>query len=261
MPRPIRLTEKLKQKAREEFDAMLDTAKIQDGELHYRKCFKYKERTATVLLTPEAYSKTMALVIGFPDEVGWHGIVTRAGDDTFIIEDIIVYPQEVTGSEVVTDQEEYGKWLYGLDDEAFPKLRLHGHSHVNMGVSPSVVDDKHRQGLIDQLEGDMFYIFMIWNKALSVHTLVYDMARNILFEDEDVTVQLLENAEMDEFIADAKEKVQKKSNAAKKSNPGTKNLAAKQTELGDDADADRDSLQSLYGLYDPFDLGGASWRS
>ena len=50
---------------------------------------------------------------------------------------------------------------------------------------------------------------MIWNKSMSVHTLVYDMARNILYEDKDVSVKLLGDEAMDAFLADAKEKVQK----------------------------------------------------
>jgi hypothetical protein len=49
-----------------------------------------------------------------------------------------------------------------------------------------------------------------------VHTLIYDMARNILFEDDDVTVQLLGDEGMDNFLADAREKVQKKSYSGKK---------------------------------------------
>ena len=69
-----------------------------------------------------------------------HGTVLRtenskSDSNEFIVEDIFVYPQEVTGSTVTTDQEAYSKWLYELDDDIFNNLRMQSHSHCNMGVS------------------------------------------------------------------------------------------------------------------------------
>ena len=129
---------------------------------------------------------------------------------------------------------------------------MQGHSHCNMGVSPSGVDDRHRQKIIDQLEPDMFYLFMIWNKSLSVHTLIYDMARNVLCEDKDVDVKLLGDEDMDEFLDDAKEKVQK--HVYKKSE-------AVHVRVGErDVDIDRFEHHSLYGIYGTYDLGGSAWR-
>jgi len=229
MPRPIVLTEEIKQKALTDFTAMLNNVKMSDGKFSYSKSFEYQDYNAVVWLTPEAYKKIVALVTGFSDEVGWHGTVSRSGENEFTIEDIFVYPQEVTSSTVVTDQFAYTEWLYELDDETFNKIRMQGHSHVNMGVSPSGVDDKHRQKILEQLEPDMFYIFMIWNKSLSVHTLIYDMERNVLYEDKDVDVMMIGDDGMEEFLADAKEKVQK--HVYKKSKTGSKNQRDEQLEL------------------------------
>jgi hypothetical protein len=217
-----------------------------------------------VWLTQEAYRKIVALVTGFSDEVGWHGTVSRVGDincageNEFIIEDIFVYPQEVTDSTVNTDQMAYTDWLYKLDDKTFNKIRMQGHSHCNMGVSPSGVDNKHRQKILDQLEKDMFYIFMIWNKSLSVHTLIYDMAQNILYEDEDVDVKLIGDDDMDEFLADAKAKVQKP--GYKKSKTGAKKQSGLQLEIDDDFEEHENyrqqRLYGSYGLYGSYDFGG-----
>lgn len=256
MSRPIVLTEEMKQQAREDFSALLDGLKMSDGKLNYCNSFTYKDTNAVVWLTPEAYKKTLALVTEFSDEVGWHGTVSRSGDSEFTIEDIFVYPQEVTGSTVNTDQKEYTKWLYELDDDTFNKIRMQGHSHVNMGVSPSGVDDKHRQQILGQLEPDMFYIFMIWNKSLTVHTLVYDMARNVLYEDKDVEVRLLGSEDMDCFLTDAKTKVQKY--IYKKGRNGAKNQKAAQLGLcGQPEDYEG---YPLFEMYDPYDLGGQAWR-
>ena len=246
MPRPIIMTEKMKRQARKDFAEMLDGMKMSDGKLSYSKSYKYEDRRVELWITPEAYRKTLALVTEFTDEVGWHGTVTRSGDNEFVIEDIFVYPQEVTGSTVNTDQKAYTEWLYGLDDETFNKIRMQAHSHVNMGVSPSGVDDRHRQQILDQLEPDMFYIFMIWNKSLSVHTLIYDMARNVLYEDDDIDVKLLVDG-MGEFLTEAKGKVRKPAYNKSKS-------VEQMTFAGDFAELEYYTAHDIYGW------GGQRWR-
>ena len=252
MSRPIILTKKMKQQALKDFNAVLNDAKMSDGTFSYNKSFKYEDSGAVIWLTQEAYRKILALVTEFSDEVGWHGTVSRSGDNEYIIEDIYVYPQEVTGSTVNTNQEVYTKWLYELDDDIFNKIRMQGHSHCNMGVSPSGVDDRHRQQILDQLDSDMFYIFMVWNKSLSVHTLIYDMKRNILYEDNDVDVKLLCDEETNEFLSDAKEKVQKTSHKKNKSEPTKPNIF--------DSDVDEFELYHQYGMYDRYRSGGKLWE-
>jgi hypothetical protein len=238
------MTQEMKQKAITDFAEVLDGMKMSDGKLSYKRAFKYENRRATVWLTQVAYRKIVSLVTNFSSEVGWHGTVSRAGDNEFIIEDIFVYPQEVTGATVNTDQKLYTEWLYSLDDDEFNKIRMQGHSHCNMGVSPSGVDDTHRQHILDQLEPEMFYVFMIWNKSLSVHTLVYDMAHNVLYEDDDVDVVLQNDEDMTGFLADAQEKVKKPGSKRKKS--GQKKQEAEQIGLGDDF--------GFHGDYEDYDF-------
>ena len=240
MSRPIIMTEAMKSQAQEEFIAILNNTKMSDGKLSYNKSFKCEDSKAVVWIEAEAYKKILALVTEFTDEVGWHSTVSRSIKNEFIIEDIFVYPQEVTGSTVNTDQEAYSQWLYELDNDTFNKIRMQGHSHVKMGVSPSGVDDRHRQQILDQLEPDMFYIFMIWNKSLSIHTLIYDMEQNILYEDKDIEVKLIGGEDTDAFIADAKEKVRKKSFSSKQNSRGPEK---KQEEVKFDSDL------AMYGYY------------
>ena len=253
MPKPIIITDEMKRKAQAEFAEILADMKMSDGKISYSKAFKYEKATAVLWLTPEAYSKTVALVTTFADEVAWHGVTTRHGRSEFIVEDIIVYPQEVTGSTVNTDQKGYTKWLYEFDDDTFNAIRMQGHSHVNMGVSPSGVDSGHREQILGQLDADMFYIFMVWNKRLETHTLIYDMENNILYEDGDVAVKIIGDESLDVFLEDAKKKVQKKSAAAKapaKSYKKTKSGAVEDPEsLWEDFFGLRN-----YGLYDPYEL-------
>lgn len=256
MARPIIMTEKMKQTAQEDFAAMLNDMKMSDGKLSYNKSFKCKDSRAIVWITEMAYQKILTLITAFSDEVGWHGTVSRLGECEFIIEDIFVYPQEVTGSTVNTNQAEYSAWLYSLDEDIFSNIRMQGHSHVNMGTTPSGVDNNHRQQILDQLESDMFYIFMIWNKRLEIHTLIYDMVQNIMYENKDIDVQLMCSEDVETFLTDAREKVQKKLNHKKNENQSPKNQAAFDAEL------------AAFGcchyfeddFYDPYDLGGSAWR-
>jgi len=248
------MTDEMKTQAQEEFIDMLNDMKMSDGKLSYSKSFKYEDSKAVVWIAPKAYKKTLALVTEFSDEVAWHGTVTRSGENEFVIEDIIVYPQEVTGSTVNTDQEAYTKWLYAMDDKTFNKLRMQGHSHVNMSVSPSGVDDRHRQQILEQLDGGMFYVFMIWNKSLSVHTLIYDMEKNILYEDKDVDVKLLGGEGMDKFLENAREKVQKKTFGKK-----TKAEAKKGSAEDFDPELVRYGGYSYCTPFDSSDLGGIVW--
>jgi len=105
MPRPIVMTEAMKKQALEDFTTSLDKIKMTDGKFSYNRNFQYKNGEAIVWITSVAYEKILALITEFTDEVAWHGIVVRddIAENEFTVEDIFVYPQEVTGSTVVTD--------------------------------------------------------------------------------------------------------------------------------------------------------------
>jgi hypothetical protein len=97
------------------------------------------------------------------------------------------------------------------DDDVFNNIRMQGHSHVNMSVSPSGVDTSLYERILNQLDDTMFYIFLIWNKRGEKTVKIYDLAKNILFETSDVDVHILGNGfDMNAFLTDAREKVQTK---------------------------------------------------
>lgn len=188
---------------------------VPDGKLSFVRNLPSVDRKAVVYFTAVAWSKMIAVINEFDKEVAWHGLSRRLepedGKQAYLIYDIIVYPQEVTGATVNTDQEEYEEWLDGFDDEIFYAIKMQGHSHVNMGVTPSAVDMEHKENIIRQLKGDMFYIFMIWNKQFKRNVTIYDTGTNVMYDDSDVEVKLYdENGGLDEFIAKAKTLVKNK---------------------------------------------------
>ena len=202
----IKLTPEYIAECRKDFEEALANFKAADGKINFTKSVAVVDSKATVLFTPGAWAKMVMLIQNFDKEVAWHGVAKRteiAGE--YIISDIMVYPQEVTGATVNTDQEKYQTWLMACEDEVFNNIRMQGHSHVNMSTSPSTVDLSHQEKILEQLEDDMFYIFMIWNKSFSRNIKIYDLAQNVLYEDKDVSVNIAdEGFGLNEFIDEAK---------------------------------------------------------
>lgn len=210
MSKLIKPTDVSIEKVRTDFLTALKAGKWKDGVIDFHAEIGTVDRKATVFFNADAWCKMQWLIQEFDSEVGWHGIAYRVeGDDAYCIEDILVYPQEVDNTTVTTDQGEYEKWLMSHDDDVFPNIRMQGHSHVNMSTSPSAVDKNLYKGIVEQLKGDMFYIFLIWNKKNERNIMIYDFAKNILFENKDITVRV-EGYDFDIFAKDAKEKVKTK---------------------------------------------------
>lgn len=217
MSKLIKMTPEYIEEVRKEFDEALSSSKFADGKINFTKTFTSINRKATIFFTEIAWLKMQTLVREFDKEVAWHGITTRGEDeakDEYYITDILVYPQEVTGSTVNTDQEKYQMWLMNHDDDVFNNIRMQGHSHVNMGTTPSGVDTSLYERILEQLDDDMFYIFMIWNKKKEKTIKIYDLAKNIMFETKDVTVEVMDDSTgVEQFLKGAKEMVVDKPNA------------------------------------------------
>lgn len=187
------------------------------------------ERKATLYFTKSAWIKMYALINHFSTEVQWHGTVKRHNESTFIIEDILTFPHKVTGTTVTSDEEEYTRWRDNLDDDTFNALRFHGHSHVNMGVTPSSVDTTYRRSILDNFstptpESDLFYIFLIANKSMDISVEIYDLQNNALYSTNEVSIKIpLNNQEyLSEFLKNAKDMVKKETyNWANPSKPAT----------------------------------------
>lgn len=216
MSRPIKLTQEDIESIKKDFASTLVSARVADGKISYTKILTTVNRKATLYFTEVAWSKMWALIREFSTEVGWHGVAKRGDDpekDEYYIIDILPpYPQTVTGATVNTDQQKYTMWLYSDEnDEVFNDIRFHGHSHVNMGTTPSGVDTTHWDGILEQLTDDMFYIFAIWNKRGDKTIKIYDFRKNVLFDTSDVTVKVLEEEDgLSAFLKIAKERVEEK---------------------------------------------------
>lgn len=163
-----------------------ELSKVVSGQ---QKCSKYlnlekssDEDCVYVYMTSNSYVKMQSLVAQADKEIGWYGTVDKVGDNSYVITDILVPPQEVTGATVTCEDNEFAEWKQGLDDDTFNKLRFHGHSHVNMGVTPSGTDENFQTDTVSQLGGNDFYIFLIVNKRGDMTVRLYDIQKNVMYE-------------------------------------------------------------------------------
>lgn len=196
--KPIKLTEEAKREALARFQKSMEdytgdcdlTVKITADSLiaDFDKIEK-----PTVYLTSEAYIQINLLVAQSSNELAWHGVVEKVNND-YLISRILVYPQTVTGVTVDANEEEYAKWLMTLNDDVINHLRFQGHSHVNMATSPSGRDTGNWQKFLNILKKDEFYIFCIANKKGEFYWNIFDIEKNIIFENKDITMCVVDNA-------------------------------------------------------------------
>ena len=235
MSKIIRMTPELREEAIKEFSKALEVGKLADGKISFSKTLGSTDEKALVWMTPDAYIKMWALLQSFNKEVAWHGVAYRYGEEgshEYLITDILVYPQEVAATTVEMDTEKYALWLMENDeDERFANIHMQGHSHVNMSTTPSGVDLTHQEEILHQLGDDDFYIFMIYNKSMKSTYKIYDMRKNIMFEDKDIAVRVLGAQEgLDEFLENAKAMVKDKVyNFNRNTTPATTTTPAKPT--------------------------------
>jgi hypothetical protein len=132
--------------------------------------------------------KMRQLVLQSGDEIAWHGFVKRDGMN-FTLYDVIMYPQYNSAATTKSDEEEYSKWiLRQYEFENFCDMKMHGHSHVNMGCTPSGTDMQFRENILKNLKKDSFYIFMIMNKQGSFTIELYDYVTGMIYDTSDITV-------------------------------------------------------------------------
>lgn len=237
MSKPIYLTEAMKQECLAEMSQALDKMNLFDGKIKYSANYYWPQEkdengkpipdVVTVIFSKTAKRKQDALIREFATEIGWHGFVRRDEDDptVFYIDDIAVFPQEVTGASIRPDQFKYERWEdETLTPEQRASCRYHGHSHVSMSTSPSGTDDQYQMDKLSRLRGaglspemltafmeqnhdSLFYIFMIWNKRGEVTARVFDVLNNRYYSGDEVIIKTEDNPELDAFLAEARAQV------------------------------------------------------
>lgn len=174
-----------------------------------------EQSNALIVFTPLAWTKMWLLVDHFNSEVAWAAVCERGEKEhSYIVKDVIVHDQTVTGGTVRTDPAEYDEWLDWYrenDEETFFKISLHAHSHYVMAAFPSGLDTALQKDIISQLDGDMFYIFMIVNRRRDMWIRIVDHADGTTFLGRNVQWCVIDDGfHSSSFINEAKEKVKER---------------------------------------------------
>lgn len=156
---------------------------------------KEDKKKPTIYLTAKAYIEIATLVNKTSTEISWNGFVIRGKNKDYLVKEITVPPQKVTGSTTETDDDLYMEWfaeLFTKNPEKADMLKYHGHSHVSMGVSPSGTDTGYRDKILeDMVNKDDFYLFSIHNKSGSMHWQIFDRKYNRFYDNDDITVEII----------------------------------------------------------------------
>ena len=165
----------------------------------------------TIYISANAYVKMRILVDQMSTEVGWYGTVTKCPglQETYVIEDILVYPQTVTGATCEQDETKMFDFEMSLTTEQVNSKRFQGHSHVNMGVTPSGVDEQFYQDLLTQVND--YFIICITNKKNDYTVRFYDVENNILYTDIELKVLLDDGTDTNNWFTLVKDQVANKS--------------------------------------------------
>ena len=196
MSKIINMTPEYIEELKREFASFITSVKAADGKVSFTRSLSSTGQKAKLRFTEKAWTKMQTLVREFDKEIAWHGVAERGENDDYVVSDILVYPQTVTGTNVEMDTEEYAKWIQdGIlsGDERFDHFYFQGHSHVAMGTTPSPVDTNHQEEILNKLRPNGFYIFVIWNKRNERNIRIYDLLKNTQFETADVTVEVIED--------------------------------------------------------------------
>ena len=152
------------------------------------------EEKPTIIFTDKTIKMVRALVDECEKEIAWNGTVTWDQEsNTYTVDNIIMFPQIVTGTSVDVDETKYAMWLSTLSDDTFNRLRFHGHSHVRMPVNPSGVDTSYQKDMLAQISD--FYIYMIFNKNGAMYACIYNIIENRFYDVSDINLDIEINEE------------------------------------------------------------------
>ena len=169
-----------------------------------------------IKVTPLALAKMNDYIHLCPEEIGWLGLVTVNATE-YVITDVILFKQEVTAATTEIDENSLAEivneilvnnpGVAGLN--IVNSLRMWGHSHVYMGVTPSGQDDAQMN--VFNTNGVDYFIRAIGNKSGKLRFDIYYYEKGVAYMDVEWSVQSQIDTEMRANIkAEIEEKVKKR---------------------------------------------------
>lgn len=124
-----------------------------------------------VYILPQARQK-MEMYCDLSDgEIGWLAFVEKYEGVGYLITDCVLLKQEVNGTTTEIDPMALIEFWNETPIEKQALIKMWGHSHVNMGVTPSGQDDSQMEYFKD---GNDWFIRLITNKKREYHIDIFD---------------------------------------------------------------------------------------
>lgn len=136
-----------------------------------------------IYFTTDVLMKMKTYVDEHDKEISWLGVVEKE-DNTYTVTDVMLFKQKVSG--VTTDISEESLTEFGTKliaegkTDLFNKIRLWGHSHVNMQVFASGTDNETFEQFYPHCD---YFIRLIVNKRGDITVDFVDMPNNLKFEN------------------------------------------------------------------------------
>jgi len=150
-----------------------------------------------IIIDQKAKEWMKAIVDLHETEVGFYALSTMRDDNTFFISDVY-YPKHNIANlghcEIAdSGQSDFMRLLIsqGREDDV-GKIKVWGHSHVDMGISPS--KDDHDQAMESARDNKDYFIRLITNKKHQIGVSFYDYKKNLIYDEVDWEIEV-SNAE------------------------------------------------------------------
>ena len=166
------------------------------------------ENTYDVYILPEAREKMEMYCELCEKEIGWLGLVERFDNIGFVITDVVLLKQQVHSTTTEIDPEGLLDFWSKTPTEDQCKIKLWGHSHVNMAPSPSGQDDSQMEYFKD---GNEWFIRLITNKKGEMNITIYDYKNGFAIHNDRLITYNPHRADLrKEIEEEIKEKVSEK---------------------------------------------------
>lgn len=155
-----------------------------EGKCTVKRILRKKEYFAPkIIIKLSALLKMKGYVEHCDNEIAWLGLVEKDGT-TYTIVDVDLMQQDVSAATAEIHEkglQEYAERFISKEDyETLSKIRLWGHSHVNMDTTPSTTDE---ETFAEYGENCEYFIRIIANKKGKLTVDFIDMIEDLRFDN------------------------------------------------------------------------------
>lgn len=168
-----------------------------------------KDKEPKVFIYKNALDKMKQYIDACDKEIGWLATAVKSKNN-YIIKDCFLFEQEVASTTCELTEEglsNFAQEIIQLPNgvEIWNEIKCWGHSHVNMGVSPSTQDEKQFNWFMKNQ--DDFFIRIIGNKKEEFGISIIDLEKGIRYDE--MSYSLVMNKEENDKITQLKKLIEK----------------------------------------------------